>query len=216
MAGFAFRKNSTFDWNGVTFRVREIPPNDELLLEVVSTGAMSVVPKAQLLLEFVEGRLGATPAPSTATANAKVFSRPLDELPEKVRAEATRRLHYLRAIEAEGTPIFTRAYLAPILARVCADIGDAAPPSPSTFYRWYRRHFATGGDTRAQIPRFDRRGSRGAKQPDKVMLLLAEATADAFKASPAASGLGIIRVSLPRSAPRTKACRLPSTWWRRA
>ena len=191
MAGFAFRKNSTFDWNGVTFRVREIPPNDELLIEAVSTGAMSVVPRAQLLMEFAEGRLGATPAHLAPTANAKVFSRPLDELPEKVRAEATRRLHYLRAIEAEGTPIFTRAYLDPILKRVCTDIGDAAPPSPSTFYRWYRRHLSTGGDTRALIPRFDRRGSRGAKQPDKVMLLLAEATADAFKASPAASGLGI-------------------------
>ena len=35
MAGFAFRKNSTFDWNGVTFRVREIPPNDEFLIEEI-------------------------------------------------------------------------------------------------------------------------------------------------------------------------------------
>ena len=65
MAGFGFRKNSTFDWNGVTFRVREITPNEELVVEAIHTGAVSVVGQQQLLAEYVQGNLTAASQAST-------------------------------------------------------------------------------------------------------------------------------------------------------
>ena len=47
------------------------------------------------------------------------------------------------------------------------------------------------GDTRALIPRFDRRGSRVVKQSDRVLQLLTEAVEEAFQASPAVNGITI-------------------------
>ena len=124
MAGFGFRKNSTFDWNGVTFRVREITPNEELVVEAIHTGAVSVVGQQQLLAEYVQGNLTAASQASTVGQGGAVYARPLDELKPAARDEAARRLRYLRAIEAEGRPVFTKTYLEPLLLRASVEIGD--------------------------------------------------------------------------------------------
>jgi len=191
MAGFAFRKSSTFDWNGVTFRVREMTPNDELVIEAIHTAAVSVVEQRKLLAEYVQGRLTATPRASFEAQGGAVYSRPLDELKSGAREEAARRLKYLRAIEAEGRPVFTPAYLDPLLLRASIALGDKEPPSVTTFYRWYRRHESMGQDARALVPRFDRRGARKLMQDPRVLELLGDAVAEAFKASPLATAPNI-------------------------
>jgi putative transposase len=191
MAGFGFRKNSTFDWNGVTFRVREMTPNEELMIEAIHTGSVSVVAQQQLLAEYVQGRLSATPRASLEADGSAAYSRPLDELKPAAQDEVTRRLKYLRAIEAEGRPVFTRAYLDPLLLRISIEIGDKKPPGASTVYRWYRRHQSMGQDARTLVPRFDRRGPRSVAQDKRVLDLLADAVAEAFKASPLANAPNI-------------------------
>ena len=191
MAGFGFRKNSTFDWNGVTFRVREIAPNEELVIEAIHTGAVSVVGLQQLLAEYVQGSLTATTKVARNERCSAVYARPLDELKPAAQSEAVRRLKYLRAIETEGRPVFTKAYLEPLLIRTSVEIGDDRPPCVSTFYRWYRRHESTGQDARALVPRFDRRGPRKVAQDQRVLDLLADAVAEAFKASPLANAPNI-------------------------
>lgn len=175
----------------MTFRVREITPNEELVVEAIHTGAVSVVGQQQLLAEYVQGNLTAASQASTVGQGGAVYARPLDELKPAARDEAARRLRYLRAIEAEGRPVFTKTYLEPLLLRASVEIGDKKPPGVSTVYRWYRRHESTGQDARALVPRFDRRGPRKVAQDQSVLSLLADAVAEAFKASPLANAPNI-------------------------
>lgn len=191
MRGFAFRKNSTFEWNGETFRIREMPPNDELVIEAVNTGTMSIVARKKLMTEYLEGRLSAAPDHGGRPPSGLVFSRPLDELAPAVREEVRRRLHYLRAIQADGPPVFTSSYLKPLVQSAALELGDEKPPSVTTLYRWHKRCLHAGQDHRALIPRIDRRGRKAVAQSARVLELMAAAVADAFKASPGANGKSI-------------------------
>ena len=190
MLGFAFRKNSTFEWNGKTFRVRELPPNDEVVIDAVETGAVLVVQRQRLLDEFVAGRLTG-PSSHVEALAVPAFSRPLDELDTAVREEVARRLRYLRAIDARGSVVFTQDYLAPILAAAGEAMGDEKPPSVATVHRWHRRYVSAGHDVRSLVPRVDLRGRRTTTQSDQVLALLADAVADAYNASPLATGANI-------------------------
>jgi putative transposase len=191
MAGFSFRKNTAFDWQGATYRIKELPPNGEALIEVVATGVMSIVPLRQLLDEYTAGRLVATPASSDSPPGGRAYSRPLDDLDPRLVNEAKRRLRYIVAIEDQVRPVFTNAYLKPVLTRLAAEFGDGDPPSPLTVYRWRLRYLASGRDARSLVPRWDRRGHQKPRQHDRIIELLSQALTDAKKASPLASGVSV-------------------------
>jgi putative transposase len=184
MAGFAFRKNTTFEWNGNTFRVREITPDDQVLLEQAGVGTLSLVAIKALLTEYAEGR--ARPEQPTA-GRLPVPTRPLDALDPRIREEANRRLCYLRAVCGDGEPVFSAAYMAPRIAAAACELNDSAPPSVSTIHRWLRRYQGAGGDASGLIPRTDRRGSKQPRQADRLLELLGEAVEEAYKASPRAT-----------------------------
>lgn len=186
MNGFGFQKNTNFEWKGVVFKIVATPPNDELLLEAINTGAMSVVPLKQLLDEYAAGQLKAVVDPPNGDAKAKHFSRPLDELPENVRAEVKRRHHYINSIMRLGRPVFTQRYLAPLLQQAAEAINDSKPPSTVTFYRWYTKLYSAKGETRALVPRFDRRGGRSGGTSAQVLALMMEAVNEIYKVSPLA------------------------------
>ncbi|MDI1260192.1 hypothetical protein [Aquabacterium sp.] len=190
MNGFAFRKHAIFDWKGARFRIANLAPDDDLVVESLSTGAISVVPRSDLLAAYTAGELSAAPEASIEGNSVRSYSRPLDELPEVVRSMANRRHHYLQALYAEGPPKFTRDYLAPIISNAAKAANDTSPPSSITVYRWHRR-YQRAKDARALIPRYDRRGSKHSKQSDIVLNLVAEAVTDAFRASPLATGADI-------------------------
>src|SRR4051812_38509628 len=99
MTGFSFRKNACFEWNGAAFRVREIAPNEDALLESVGTGALSLVPMDTLLADYAEGRVRIAQGRPHEVA---VKGRPLDELDPELSKETKRRLHYLRVICSAG------------------------------------------------------------------------------------------------------------------
>ncbi|MGN6526951.1 MAG: Mu transposase C-terminal domain-containing protein [Burkholderiaceae bacterium] len=191
MAGFAFRKSTIFDWSGTRFRVREISPNSELLIEVCGTGEMKLVPTAKLLEEYTAGRLSACIDDAELSAAKASYGRPLEDLPKRVREEALRRLHYVRAISLDGVPVFTNAHLRPVLKAAAAELSDRDVPSVSSAFRWYRRYANARGDARALIPRFHLRGRKKARQSERLLELLGDAVAEAFKASPRATGPNI-------------------------
>lgn len=191
MAGFSFRKNTAFEWQGASYRIKELPPNGEALIEVVATGVMSIVPLRQLLDEYTAGRLVATLASSDSPSGGPAYSRPLDDLAPRLVDEAKRRLRYIVAIEDQVRPVFTNVYLKPILARLATEFGDGEPPSPLTVYRWRLRYLASGRDSRSLIPRWDRRGHQKHRQQDRIIELLSQALTDAKKASPLASGVSV-------------------------
>lgn len=191
MAGFSFRRNTAFEWQGATHRIKELPPNGEALIEVVATGVMSIAPLQQLLDEYSAGRLVGSTDPSTRLPGGPVYSRPLEDLDPRLVKEAKRRLRYITAIEEQARPVFTNDYLKPILARLASEFGDDDPPTPVTVYRWYRRYLASGRDARALVPRWDRRGNQKPKQEPRIIELLSQALIDAKKASPLASGVSV-------------------------
>jgi len=187
MAGFGLRKNMVFDWNGTQFRIDRLQSNGNVLLECVGGGCVSIVPQEKLLAEYREGNISSTTsAQGSVPATEKVFSRPLDELPQAVQQEAKRRRHYLQAILEHGRPIFTKKYLQPLILVAAAEIGDEKPPGITSIYRWYLRYHRHH-DTRALIPRFDRRGSRNVKQSERLLQFATAAIEEAFTASPHAT-----------------------------
>lgn len=188
MAGFALHKNRVFDWDCTEYRIDRIQPNGDLLLERMNDGHFSVISREQLLAEYGAGKISAKTV-DTASANTSLvpsFSRPLDELSEDVRNTVKRRKHYLERIIDHGNPIFTPAYLKPLIEQAAAEIGDLTPPGVTTVYRWYRR-FKSVNDPRAIIPRTDLRGPKALRQNDRILQLVAEALEEAFKVSPQAT-----------------------------
>lgn len=191
MNGFGFRKNTIFEWSGVQFRIERLHENGDVVLERVQDGAISVQKRRALLNDYCAGKISAAKKPVVDTEKSvEVFSRPLDELSEAMQFETARRRHYLEFIVARGRMNFTKKHLAPLISLAATEIGDAHPPGTSTVYRWYRR-FRKNNDTRALIPRLDRRGSRLMKQDDAILQLAMDAIGEAYRASPMASGPGI-------------------------
>jgi putative transposase len=189
MSGFAFRTRSVFEWGGVTHRVDRLAPNGQVILERDTDGQTIVCTRDELLAAYREGKITAKREGVIATAT-KHFGRPLQELPEWVLAELRRRIAYVQAIVDTGVFVFTPAFLSPVLQNVATKISDPKPPSVTTVYRWYKQ-YRISRQMRALIPRYDRRGSSAPRQTDRVLELAAEATEDAYKASPAATGKSI-------------------------
>jgi putative transposase len=191
MNGFGFRKNTVFEWSGGRFRIERIHSNGDILLERLENGSISIERRDRLLAEYRDGNISAgAPRDVAEPRTDKVYSRPLDELSQEVQHETARRRHYLHAIFDQGTPVFTKAYLFPLILRAAEEIGDERPPSVTSIYRWYRR-FRRNMDNRALIPRFDRRGSGNMKQNARLLQLATDAIGEAFDASPHATGRGI-------------------------
>lgn len=206
MSGFAFRTGSVFEWDGVAHRICRLSPNDQVVLERDTDGQTVVCTRDDLLTAYRHGKVTAKREGPTSSA-APHFGRPLRELPELVRTELHRRITYLRAIVEMGAFVFTPTCLSPVVQKVAKQISDSRPPSVTTVYRWYKR-YCVGRDMRALIPRFDRRGSSAPRQAQRVLELAAEATEDAYNASPAATGksihdrlVGKIRAENARRAP---------------
>lgn len=185
MTGFAFHKNLAFELDGVPSRIHSLPPNGEVVLEFLTTGAMHVSTRDRLLEQYANGQIKVSHLASQ-TSRALVYSRPLADLSESVRKEVQRRVAYIEGVSEEGSPIFTAKHLRPVLEQIAKRVGDPKPPGVTTVYRWYSRYRATN-DPRALIPRPDRRGSTAPRQPDRLLELLNEAAAEAFRCSPQAS-----------------------------
>lgn len=188
MAGFGFRTNTVFEWNGVQFRMERLQPNGEVLLERLDDGQLSIVSRQTLLEEYGKGLISADIKDRAGTkVVSTIYGRPLDELSEAVKADVERRQHYLKFIIDQGQPVFTNSYMKPLIKAAAAAIGDDAPPSVTSIYRWFRKYWASN-DPRALIPRLDLRGPRGSRQGERLLQLLADAMEDAYKASPQATG----------------------------
>ncbi len=187
MTGFGLQKNMDFDWSGTHFRIDRLHKNGDVLLERMSDGCFSISRRELLLEEYAKGNISSKLSIQEATIGFdQIFSRPLDELSEKIKAEVLRRRHYLDAITHDGPPVFTIEYLKPLVKQAAEKIQDNKPPSVTSLYRWYRR-LQSSRDTRALIPRSDLRGPRTFKQSDELLRLANSSIEEAFKISPLAN-----------------------------
>lgn len=185
MPGFALLKGTVFEWDGTAFRIERMQPDGDLLLERLSDGALVPMSRDRLLDDYAHGRVSFGRIRSMEKANV-TFSRALEDLPTSMKAETTRRWQYVQALLELDSFTFTAACLKPVIAGVAAGIGDPKPPAVTTLYRWYSR-YRLNRDTRALIPRTDRRGSTQPRQQQAILRLAELATEEAFKASPKAT-----------------------------
>lgn len=190
MAGFGLRKNTVFDWKGSSFRIDRLQPNGEVLLESINGGTLSLVPRQQLLDDFAQGLISAATSTEQATQTMPSYSRPLDQLSQEAQRETKRRRSYLEAVCADRKPVFTPDYLEPIIEQVAEKIGDTTPPSVTSVYRWHKR-LILANDARTLVPRYDLRGAKKTHRSTRIRELLAEAVAEAFNATPLATGQNI-------------------------
>lgn len=190
MAGFGLRKHMVFEWKDATFRIAQLQPNGEVLLESLSGGTLSLVQRQQLLDDYAQGLVSASTSTEHSTHAIPTYSRPLDQLSQETQRETKRRRSYLEAISADGKPVFTPDYVVPIIQQVAEKIGDDKPPSVTSVYRWHKR-LILADDTRALVPRYDLRGAKKLLRSTRVHELLAEAVAEAFNATPLATGQNI-------------------------
>lgn len=184
MRGFSLRRNLVFNWDSAAFRIDRLPPGESVLIERLEDGEYTVVKKDELLSDFSAGRISTELATDSVT-KSRTYTRPMTDIPESLRNEVRRRLTYLRALEAQGGPLFTPAFTRPIAQQIAEQIGDPTPPSATTLYRWHCR-YRQANDSATLIPRFDRRGSRQLRQKDRVIELAVSAIEEAYRASPKA------------------------------
>lgn len=187
MGGFGFRTNTAFEWNGAQFRIERLQPNGEVLLERQDSGELSILTREALLSAYGNGEISVS-GDGLALSGSVIpaYGRPLEDLSEAAQAEAKRRQHYLCFILDQGKPVFTQAYMRPLIKQAGEIIGDQKLPSVISIYRWVRR-YRTSGDSRSLIPRHDLRGSNKSRQGDRLLQLVAESIEEAFMASPMAT-----------------------------
>lgn len=185
MNGYEFLKNCRFDLDDIPYVVRQINPNQSVVTEKAETGEVAVFQREALLRSLTLGSLNFR-GDNSASELMNLYSRPIEELKEPVQKEVNRRLEYVSAIREEALSVLTPQTVMPIRAVVAERIGDAAPPSFTTLYRWMRAFYQCN-TFRGLIPRYDRRGPRALYQPNRMMELFQQAADKAFSQSPQAS-----------------------------
>lgn len=185
MPGFGLLKGTAFEWDGTSFRIERMQPDGDLLLERLSDGALIPMSRDRLLDDYAHGRVSFGRSHPMAKPNA-VFSRALEDLPASTKAETHRRWQYVQALMELDGFTFTPACLEPVIAAIAERIGDSKPPAITTLYRWYSR-YRINRDTRALIPRTDRRGPSQPRQQQTILHLASLAIEEALKASPKAT-----------------------------
>lgn len=187
MAGFALQKGMSFDWAGAIFRIERVQPDGVVLIERLKDGGLKLSTRDELLAEFGTGRISVAAESSESKATGlPLYSRPLSDLSPALHAETRRRYRYVQALLESEPIVHTPRYLKPLIEGIAAEINDPKPPSATTLYRWLSRYRALR-DVRALVPRTDRRGSKVLRQDDRILTLAAEATEEAFRASPLSS-----------------------------
>ena len=189
MFGFVLRSGSAFDWDGVGYRIERMAPSKQVVLERMSDGQISLCTQDELLVAYRNGLISSGSTSSDSTKHA-IYGRPLQDLPAHIHVELQRRVAYIRGLESMGSFVMLPSCIDPMIRRVSQELGDLAPPSVTTIYRWYKR-YQFSHDLRALIPRYDRRGSSALRQPDITLELCADAVQEAFQASPAATGKSV-------------------------
>lgn len=184
MNGYVFVKNCRFDLDDAAFVVRQVNPDESIVVEKIDSGQVAVFQQSELLSSYTRGALSFKDGLSGNSE--RVYVRPVDELKELVQKEVDRRLQYVSAVREEAPPVLTPRTVLPIRDTVSIRIGDTAPPSFTTLYRWVRS-VSRSGTFRSLIPRHDRRGPHRSYQTDRVIELFEQATEKAFAVSPQAT-----------------------------
>lgn len=113
-------------------------------------------------------------APVIPPTQVDLLGQPFDGYTIGAQNEALRRRAYIDALCAQSPVSYSRSKLTELISRVAQRIGDTAPPSATTVYRWHKIFLRSESDLRALIPKFHNRGSRGQRLGDGQLEVLEE------------------------------------------
>lgn len=88
------------------------------------------------------------------------ISRDLSTYSKPVQDKVRKREEYLTRIIKDEEFVINFIELKKQITQVASDIGDSNPPSPITFYRWYKRKQKAGDSVIALVDHFEKRGRR--------------------------------------------------------
>ncbi|CAJ0772852.1 hypothetical protein R8510_03038 [Ralstonia chuxiongensis] len=207
MQTFSFQKGTVLQVGDATVKIVRVVADGAVVLENVLTGYTHTLPQEALLDQYRDGKLVAQPRVEASRCQLELYRRPLDELPDAVKAEAFRRKRYLDYVSEAGTVAWHSDEMKALLRAAAQKFGDKKPPSTSTVYGWYCRQ-ARANDIRALVPCYRRRGPRTAHTNAEVLELLARALEGTAKAQQRWSMLDV-KARLSEAVERENAARTP-------
>ena len=182
MRAFGLQKNTVFNWENHQYKIERVTPQKQVILERSSDSYTMIVDYEHLLAAYQQGQISFV-AESDQVVEAKMFSRPITDMPEKLQQQVKRRKHYIDRLTEFGTPTFYKDFIDKVILEAAKAIGDKQPPSMITLYRWYKKYISTQ-DVRVLIPRFDRRGRLKMSESNYSHTLLISTVEAAYKRSP--------------------------------
>lgn len=168
MSNYRLRKGLHVRLKGLGEHVIETRlPGGGFQLRNVATNEYRPIEECDLVARFFDGDIeilgdeqGATLA---GRSSAELLVTDLSLLGENLRQQTRRRQAYVREVGARKLTKLTAETVAPVIDDVSKELGDESPPSWVTLYRWCRQYWASGGDVRALVPAYRKRGNRRRK-----------------------------------------------------
>ena len=169
MVRFAFRKGLRFQRGNQAFTLIRRLANGNLQLED-EAGEVASLTEAEMHRRWRTSEWQIDEESLGASSNVFYFTTPKDlgALPEADQAEVRRRLGYLQGIQRlfereSHRPVSTRTQLAPKIEVIARELGDKAPPSAITVWRWWRRFART-----KCVMKLVKLTRRAGRRPDQV------------------------------------------------
>lgn len=129
------------------------------------------------------------------TGNVFYFASPKDlrSYPKVDQQEVQRRLHYLEQVKKQfdresHKPVSTRTMLAPKIQAIADELGDSAPPSPDTLWRWWKRFTTT-----KCVTKLIKKNNHSGRKTDPVQRsLFEEAVCEVYLTPQKKPGLAVV------------------------
>ncbi len=173
-------------------------------LETVHDQVVHRYQDAELRRLYVDGLVDLDPVrdDTIGQAVAEKQSRAFEAYGDAQRAEAKRRLHYVKAALAADWKTLIDADLAKVIGAAAIENGDQGRPRPETVRKWVAFYLSGRHDIRALIPCWHRRGNRVRRQ-----YLQREGRRISIPAQESEEVLGVaLREYLRRERPRGTTC----------
>lgn len=171
MFNYTFRRGMHIEFQGREYVIEERLPNGDIKLRDIAFDESKPMTQDQLLDALFDGELEFLGnGCATSSIQRKMVKSFVDDItmlestdPRKI--EFKRRLAYVKQIQAANLPSFNAATLEPIIMRVHDEIKDhkGKPCWKTVYYGWLVPFIISGGDVRAFVPLYRRRGNRKRK-----------------------------------------------------
>lgn len=171
MFRYRFRRGTHIALRGREYVIEQRLPNGEIKLRDVAFNESDSKTLDELLDALFDGHLEFLGNNSTSSlVQRKIVESFIEDITmletmDSRKIEFKRRLAYVKQIQASNLTAFNAVTLEPIIERVHREIKDPnnKPCWKTVYYSWFVPLIISGGDVRALVPLYTRRGNRTRK-----------------------------------------------------